>query len=32
MAVKIDKKIKGYAVVKPEDKAAVAGASVPRGR
>ena len=30
MAVKIDKKIKGYAVVKPEDKAAVAGASVPR--
>ncbi len=30
MAVKIDKKIKGYAVVKPEDKAAIAGASVPR--
>lgn len=30
MAVKIDKKIKGYAVVKPEDKAAVAGASVAR--
>lgn len=30
MAVKIDKKIEGYAVVKPEDKAAVAGASVPR--
>jgi hypothetical protein len=30
MAVKIDKKIKSYTVVKPEDKAAVAGASVPR--
>jgi hypothetical protein len=33
MAVKIDKKIKGYAVVTPEDKArdaAVQGASVPR--
>jgi hypothetical protein len=30
MAVKIDKKIKGYAVVKPEDKAAIAGASVAR--
>jgi hypothetical protein len=31
MAVKIDKKIKGYAVLKPEDKAAaVQGASVPR--
>ena len=31
MAVKIDKKIKGYAVVKPEDKAAPAqAASVPR--
>ncbi len=32
MAVKIDKKIKGYAVVKPEDKAkeAAAGASVAR--
>jgi hypothetical protein len=30
MAVKIDKKIKGYAVVKPEDIAAVQGASVPR--
>ena len=30
MAVKIDQKIKGYAVVKPEDKAALAVASVPR--
>ncbi len=30
MAVKIDKKIKGYAVVKPEDKAAVPSAAVPR--
>ena len=30
MAVKIDKKIKGYVVVKPEDKAALPGASVAR--
>jgi hypothetical protein len=30
MAVKIDKKIKSYAVVKPEDKAAVPGAAVAR--
>ncbi|TXI45459.1 MAG: NrdJb [Lysobacter sp.] len=30
MAVKIEKKIKGYAVVKPDEKAAVPGAAVPR--